>query len=76
MLNYMAKCDRCLQFCDLYKLAQLHKEYRLPNIVDVCPSCRKELDDYKGKLLDDIDVKMREKVGKYKPGFFRKLFNE
>lgn len=63
----MARCDRCLASCDPFKLAQLLESYRINGIVDVCPVCRKELDDYKELLLDEIDAKMREKVAANKP---------
>ena len=55
----MAKCDLCLQDCNAKDMQQVLTQYRVGGVVDVCPSCRKELDKHKSYLLDGIKQNMK-----------------
>ena len=64
--THMTKCDLCNQSCPISNIVQLRDQYRIPEVVDLCPDCARWADKVKSDLLDKIAPKMREAIAEKK----------
>lgn len=47
----MARCDLCGKACEASRMQQLHREYQVDGIVDLCPECTAWANRTKSRLL-------------------------
>lgn len=58
----MAKCDLCGKDCAAYQMTQLLESYRVPGVVDICPTCTKWANSLKSDMLLEIAPRMRAAI--------------